>query len=154
LWHTLDDHCRTTAVILSLVELGKRALGQKFACGEIENVTAFGPMLQKLADRGLAEPAGKGWQLDLKHLLLWREERWTIGSQAFAWWVRDVVITQTRQLPTSDEWLVKKRYLIPNFLTQEQWDWLVGTIRNAPEWAVRGVGGLARALFDELIERH
>jgi hypothetical protein len=150
LWRELDDGVRTTAVILSLVELGKRALGRKFACGEIENVAAFGPMLQVLAKRGLAERVGKGSRLDLERLLLWRKEWWTVGAQAFAWWVRDVVIARTRQPPAYEEWLAKKRYLIPNFLTQEQWDWLVDTVRDAPKWLVQGVGGLARALFEEL----
>ncbi|MCD6554528.1 MAG: AAA-like domain-containing protein, partial [Anaerolineae bacterium] len=140
LWHSLDDRTRTTAVILSLVELCGRALGQDFAFGEIEKVEAFGPELRKLAERGLAEQVDEGWQFDGEHLLLWRGERWTVGAQAFAWWVRDVVIAGARRVPTYDEWLANKRYLF--LLTQEQWNWLVGTVRNAPEWAVRGVGAL------------
>jgi len=148
LWYTLDDRTRTTAVILSLVELGGRALGQDFAYGEIEGVEAFGRELSKLAERGLAERVGEGWQFDREHLLLWRGERWTVGAQAFAWWVRDVVIADVRQVPAYDEWLEKKGYRF--LLTQERWDWLVGAVRNAPGWAVRGVGALARALFKEL----
>ncbi len=148
LWHSLDDRTRTTAVILSLVELGGRALGQDFSYGEIEKVDAFGPELRKLAERGLAEQVGEGWLFDRQHLLLWRGERWTLGAQAFAWWVRDVVIAQARQVPAYDEWLANKRYCF--LLTQEQWDWLVGAVRKAPEWTVRGVAGLARTLFKEL----
>jgi hypothetical protein len=151
LWRELDTNTRTTAVILSLVELGKRALGSKFACGEIENIAAFGPMLQVLAERGLAERVGEGSKLDLERLLLWRKERWTVGTQAFAWWVRDVVIAETRQLPAYEEWLVNRRYRF--LLTQEQWNWLVSTVYSAPQWVVQGVGGLARALFEELMER-
>jgi hypothetical protein len=151
LWRELDDRTRTTAVILSLVELGKRSLGRRFACGEIENTAAFGPELRKLAERGLAGRAGEGWQFDREHLLLWRGERWTVGAQAFAWWVRDVAIAEIRRVPTYDEWLVNKRYCL--LLTQEQWDWLLGTVRNAPQWAVRGVGALGRALFRELVRK-
>jgi hypothetical protein len=152
LWHALDDRTRTTALILSLVELGGRALGQDFAYGEIEKVEAFGPELRRLSERGLAEKVGKGWQFDREHLLLWRGERWTVGAQAFAWWVRDVVvIAEARRVPAYEEWLANKCYRF--LLTQEQWDWLVGTVRGAPEWAVRGVGALARALFDELVRR-
>jgi hypothetical protein len=151
LWRTLDDRTRTTAVILSLLELGGRALGQEFAYGEIERVESFGPELRKLAERGLAEQVGEGWQFDHRHLLLWRGERWTVGMQAFAWWVRDVIIAECRRVPAYDEWLAKKRYRL--LLTQEQWDWLVSAVRGAPEWAVRGVGGLARALFSELTRR-
>jgi hypothetical protein len=151
LWHSLDDETRTTAVILSLVELGKRALGQRFACGEIENAPAFGPELRKLAKRGLAERVGRGWQFDRQHLLLWRNERWTIGTQALAWWVRDVVIAEAGRVPIYDEWLANKRYRI--LLTQEQCNWLENTVRSAPGWAVRGVGALVRALVEELLRR-
>jgi len=151
LWRSLDDHTRTTAVILSLVELGGRALGRDFAYGEIEKVDAFGPKLHSLAERGLAVQVGEGWQFDWEHLLLWRGERWTIGSQAFAWWVRDVIIAESRRVPTYEEWLTNKCYRF--LLTQEQWDRLVGAVRNAPEWAVRGVAGLARALLEELVKK-
>jgi hypothetical protein len=149
LWHSLDDRSRTAAVILSLVELGGRALGRDFAYGEIEQVDAFGPELRRLAEQGLAERVGKGWQFDLEHLLLWRGERWTVGAQAFAWWVRDVVIAQARRVPIYNDWLADKGYRF--LLTQAQWNWLIGTVRNAPEWAVRGIAALARALSEELL---
>lgn len=151
LWHSLDDRTCTTAVILSLMELGGRALGKDFAFGEIEKVDAFGPELRKLAERGLAAQVGKGWRFDTEHLLLWRGERWTVGAQAFAWWVRDVVIAGVRQVPSYDEWLANKRYRF--LLTQEQWDGLVGAVRKVPEGVVRGVGALAKSLFEELTRR-
>ncbi|HHS97225.1 MAG TPA: hypothetical protein ENK08_04915 [Chloroflexi bacterium] len=151
LWRVLDDRARTTAVILSLLELGGRALGQRFAFREIERVDAFGPELRRLAELGLAERVGKGWQFDWQHLVLWRGERWTVGAQAFVWWVRDVIIAQSRRVPAYDQWLADKRYRL--LLTQEQWDWLVNAVRNAPDWAVRGVGTLARALFEELTRK-
>jgi len=146
LWRTLDDRTRTAAVILSLVELGGRALGQDFAFGEIEQVDAFGPELRNLAER-----AGEGWQFDWQHLLLWRGERWTVGCQAFAWWVRDVVIAESRIVPSYTEWLANKRYHF--LLTQQQWDNLVKLVRHAPPWAVQGVAELAKALFQELLTR-
>lgn len=151
LWCTLDDRARTTAVILSLMELGGRTLGQRFSYGEIERVDGFGPELRKLADQGLAEQVGAGWEFDWQHLLLWHGERWTIGTQALAWWVRDVIIAQSRQLTAYDEWLAQKRYRL--LLTQQQWDALIKAMRQAPEWAVRGVGSLARSLFKELLRR-
>lgn len=151
LWRTLDDHTRTTAVVLSLMELGGRALGQSFAYGEIERVDTFGPELRKLAERGLAEQVGSDWQFDWQHLLLWRGERWTVGAQVFAWWVRDVIIAQSRRVPAYDDWLANKCYRF--LLTQEQWGELLGAVRSAPEWAMRGVGSLARTLFKELLGR-
>jgi hypothetical protein len=153
LWRGLDDRTRTTAVILSLVELGGRALGRDFAYGEIERADAFGPELRRLAESGLAERASGGWQFDREHLLLWRGERWTVGAQAFAWWVRDVIVARSRRVPSCEEWLANKGYRF--LLTQEQWDRLVSTIRNAPGWAGqltgRVVGALAATLFDELV---
>ena len=151
LWRGLDDRTRTTAVILSLMELGGRALGQRFSYGEIEGVDGFGPELRKLEEQGLAEQVGEGWQFDWQHLLLWRGERWTIGTQAFAWWVRDVIIAESRRVPAYDDWLANKRYRL--LLTQEQWDGLVSAVRKAPKWVVGGVGTLARTLFKELLRR-
>lgn len=150
LWERLDNRTRTTAVILSLVELKGWASGQSFSFGEIENADAFEPELRKLADLGLAERVGEGWKFDRKHLLLWRGGQWTMQTQAFIWWVRDVIIAQTRTLPTYDAWLTNKCYRF--LLTREQWDWLIRKVQDIPEWAVRGVAALARVLFDELLK--
>jgi hypothetical protein len=158
LWNHLDDNCRTTAVILSLVELGGQALGDEFSYGEIERVDRFGPELRILQEHGLAElvekkPRGSwlDWILDTKTLLIWRGERWTIGGQAFAWWVRDVVIAETRKIATYDEWLRKQKYSF--VLTQGQWEYLVNKLRNAPAWAVHGVADLARSVLQEILRR-
>ena len=151
LWHSLDDSTRATAVILSLMELGGRALGRDFAYGEIEQINTFGPELRKLQERGLAERVKDSWRFDWEHLLLWRGERWTVGAQAFAWWVRDVVVTASRRVPTYDEWLANKRYRL--LLTQGQWERLMGTVRSAHLGALHGVETLARSLFEELGRR-
>ena len=149
LWQTMDDATRTTAVILSLIEFGGRALGSDFSYGEIEKIDAFGPELRKLAERGLVEQVGVGWQFDTEHLLLWRGERWSVSTQVFTWWVRDVAMLGTRQLPSYDEWLENKRYSF--LLTQEQWDGLSRVAQKVPEWAVKGVAGLAKSLFEEIL---
>jgi hypothetical protein len=151
LWRTLDDRTRTAAVVLSLFEVGGRALGQKWDCDEIEKVDAFGPELRKLAERGLAEPADERLHSGNGNLFRWRDEKWTVGAQAFAWWVGDVIISESRRVPSYDEWLADKRYRL--FLTQEQWDLLVRTARAIPTSAVRGIGGLARSLFEELLRK-
>jgi hypothetical protein len=149
LWQTMDDATRTTAVILSMVEFGGRALGSDFSYGEIEKVDAFGPELRKLAERGLVEQVGQGWQFDTDHLLLWRGERWSVSAQVFTWWVRDVAMLGTRRLPSFDEWLENKRYSY--LLTQEQWDGLSRVAQKVPDWAVKGVAGLAKSLFEEIV---
>ena len=151
LWHALDDRARSTALMLSLIELGGRALGRRFDFGGIEKVEAFGPELEKLAEQGLAEQVGQGWSLDWQHLLLWRGERWAVGTQAFCWWVRDVVVAGVREVAGYEEWLTQKRYRY--LLTQEEWGQLTRILRKAPDWAVKGVGGLARSLFEELVRK-
>lgn len=150
LWSTLDDNTRTTAVILSLLQLGGQSYGDNFNYGEIERSDIFGLELQNLAELGLAEQDGTGWSLDLPNMLVWRGGRWSVSAQAFAWWVRDTVIAETRRLPTYQEWLHNQRYRF--LLTQAQWDGLLNTVRKTPPSVVRGVGGLARALCDGLLK--
>ncbi|MBN1877130.1 MAG: AAA family ATPase [Anaerolineae bacterium] len=150
LWEGLDDNTRTIAVVLSLLELGGWALGQKFACGEIEQVKKFGPELRRLAVLGLAEQVGEEWQFDRQHLLLWQGERWTMSSQAFVWWVRDVVIAPVRPIPAYDEWLRLKRYEL--LLTQQQWDELKKAVSSIPESMTHGVAKLARILFEASVK--
>lgn len=149
LWYNMDDQLRTTAVILSLVEMGGRALGHSFSYGEIQRTDAFGPELKKLARLGVAEKVSDRWQVDRERLLVWRGEQWTVGMEAFTWWVRDVVIAETRHLAAYDAWLTHKRYRL--ILTQEQWEKLVGAARQTPDWIMRGVGTLAHALLEELM---
>ncbi len=149
LWWLLNNHTRTTVVVLSLVELGSRTLGQDFVYNEIEGVDNLGFQLHRLSNRGMAERVGEEWQFDRDHSLLWRGERWTIGAQAFSWWVYDVVIAKTHQVLAYDEWLKDKCYR--SLLTKEQWNRLLDAVRSTPERAAWGVGVLAQALFDELV---
>jgi hypothetical protein len=55
----------------------------------------------------------------------------------------------TRHLPSYDEWLENKRYSF--LLTQDQWDGLSRTAQKVPDWAVKGVTGLAKSLFEEIV---
>jgi len=152
LWGALDASTRTTATILTVLEFGGRALGKDFSYGEIENVEKFGPYLRKLLEQGLAEKIGDNWEFDQEHILIWRGERWTVGSQAFAWWIRDSVILGSQDIPDVHNWLYNQSY--SGLLTQKQWDDLISLVKKAPDWAVRGVGNLARTLFDELLRKH
>jgi UDP-2,3-diacylglucosamine pyrophosphatase LpxH len=151
LWNILDNNTRAIAVILGLIELGERALGEKFAFGDVEQIDALGPELRKLAEQGLAKQIGESWQSEQKGSLIWRGERWTVGTQAFAWWVRDVVIAESRHVPAFDEWLANKRYSF--LMTQEQWNQLVTSARNVPELMTSGIGTLASVLFEELVRK-
>lgn len=148
LWSFMDDKVRTTAVILSLVDLEGYSSGNSFSYGEIENVRAFDVELRKLADLGLAEKIIDGWSIDIKHGLVWRGEKWTTTAQAFTWWMRDVVISESRQLKGYDDWLCEKKYRM--FLTEGQWNSLVSLVKNAPEFLTKGIGSLAKSLIQEV----
>lgn len=153
LWEHMDSDARTIAVILALQELGGRALGGHFNFGEIERVDRYGPELQKLAERGLAErleTRRRGWIWDGKNLLVWRGQRWGLGCAAFSWWVRDVHVAAARFLPAYDEWLRQKQYI--GLLTQKQWDDAHALLRRIPASLLRGVGGLAKSLWDEIFQ--
>lgn len=148
LWNALDDKAKTTAVILSLMDLDGYSAGSSFSYGEIENVDVFDAELRHLADLGLAEKNQNAWKLDVKHGLIWHGEPWTIGAQVFTWWVRDVVISKSRSLKEYDQWLADKRYRL--LLTEQQWNNLTKIVKSAPEFITQGVGALAKSIFKEI----
>jgi primase-polymerase (primpol)-like protein len=73
-----------------------------------------------------------------------------VEAQALTWWVRDVVVAETRKVPSCDEWLENEHYR--PLLDQEQWGDLVNTVRDATERKKRGIGALAQELFETLRE--
>jgi hypothetical protein len=154
LWRTLhSDTSRTAVIILALVELGQRALGWDFAIEEIdllevEREGTFSGALGELRNRGLADRVGESWPFDRTHLLKWKGERWTLRSQAFAWWIFDVVVARERPLRDYDEWLEERAFRC--LLSQEQWDWMTKAVRGASELRQQGIGGLAQALYREV----
>lgn len=148
LWRSLGDSVRTVAVILCLMELGGTALGDRFAFREIAHVDRHRNDLRVLERNGLARSSSEQGAVDLHRWILWRGERWGVDSLAFAWWVRDVVISETRTVPHYNDWLNQKRYLL--LLTQEQWDGLVSAARNTPEWAVRSLARFAKMILEEM----
>ncbi len=105
LWRRLDDDVRTVMVILALVELGGVAQKRQFAFGEIEQPQRFTPELRRLEKLGLVEKIGQGWQWDQEHLLLWQGERWRVATGGFVWWLADVIISGTRNIPDFEKWL-------------------------------------------------
>jgi len=148
LWQALDDKAKTTAVILSLMDLDGYSAGSSFSYGEIENTEAFDTELRNLADLGLAEKIQDGQKIDLKHGLIWRGEKWTIGAQAFTWWVRDIVISKSRKLKEYDEWLAAKKYKF--LLTEQQWNDLTKLVKSTPEFLTKGVSALAKSILQEV----
>ncbi len=150
-WGNMNDRTRSTFVIFSLVALGGAALEPAFTCSEIKQADRFSFVLRDMAEQGLVERVGEGWPFDHQSFLLWQGERWTVGAQAFTWWVRDVVITESRQVPTYDEWLADQRYR--SLLTQEQWSRLLNAVHAGSNWAARDVGAMAGALFEALVRR-
>ena len=129
LWYSMDDRTRATAVVLSLLGLGGQTLGPGFASDNIDQVRELGPELQRLDGLGLARPVVEERPSDWQYTILLQGRQWTIGAQAFAWWVREVAITGVRPFPSFDDWLANKRYR--TLLSPEQWDWLINTVREA-----------------------
>jgi hypothetical protein len=151
LWSHLKDSERTVSVILSVMALEGRVLGSSFNYGEIERVDIFGIELRKLAQRGLAqkvESTSKGWIFDAKELLVWRGEKWALSCEAYAWWIRDTIISRSRSIPSYDEWLKNKKYA--GLITQEQWSQIKNGVEKMPAWAINGVGGLAKILWEQI----
>lgn len=150
LWHFMDDKVRTTAVILSLVDLEGHSAGNSFAYEEIEHVEAFDLELRNLANLGLAQKVKDGPSMDIKHGLFWRGEKWVIGNRAFTWWVRDVVISESRQLNEYDEWLAEKKYKY--ILTEGEWNKIIKFSKNAPEFLTNGISSLAKFILQEVMK--
>lgn len=148
LWNALNERSKTTSVILSLMDLEGYSSGSSFSYGEIENVDAFDIELRNLADLGLAEKVYDGWKIDVKHGLVWRGEQWTVGAQAFTWWVRDVVISNNRKLLGYDEWLKNKRYTF--LLTEGQWNNLLNIAKSTPDFFTKGISSLAKKIIQDI----
>ena len=151
LWQHLDDAARTVMVILALVELGGMAQRRMFSFGEIERPQRFSPELRRLEKLGLVEKVGKGWQFDPKSLLLWQGERWRVASGGFVWWLADVAIAGTRDIPDFQQWLHDQEvrgYL----LTRKQWKTLRDWAGKVPTSVVGSAGELAWLLLSSLLK--
>jgi hypothetical protein len=137
LWNTMDEGMRTTVLALSLLELDRWA-HSKLNVRELEKVSNCATQLDELAELGLAEQVKTGLG---QHLLVLHDQRWRVGTQAFAWWLRDAVIAEGRlkcattyEATTYQEWRRQQRYRL---LTQAQMDWLARVVPNTPEWSGR-----------------
>jgi hypothetical protein len=144
LWQMLDDRARTGIVILSLMELGGRALGDKFKLRQEEIGERFRSELRYLEDLGLVEQidAASGEE---DTILFWEGRKWSVSTPIAVRWVHDVVIAQTRQIPKYDEWLNSERYKF--LLSQARWNSLVGEARNALDWAVKNGAPMMQLLY-------
>jgi nucleoside phosphorylase len=152
LWHGLDDHARTASIMLSLLELGGRVLANGPTHEELEQANKISLKLREMAEQGLVEQVEEGWPLAKDRLLSWQGEWWTVGSQAFAWWIRDVVVAKSRLVSVYDAWLANRRYR--SLLTQEQWEGLINSVLRAPQWVVYDIEAMATALIEELMRRN
>ncbi len=146
IWKYLSEDQRFVALLLALMAFDGQARGQTFDYGEIEHASKFDRELRDLEEVGLAERLDEGSRFvwDSKHFLLWRGGRWRIGSLAFAWWLRDHVITQHEPLPEIDDFLRRKRYRL--FLTQEQWD----TLRESAHSVAPNLISLAKLVLKSM----
>jgi hypothetical protein len=154
LWYSMDNRTRATAVVLSLLGLGGQTLGQGFASNEMGQVGQLEPELLRLDGLGLARAVTDESTSDWQYTILWQGRKWTIGAQAFAWWVREIAITGVRPFPSFDDWLANERYRA--LLSPEQWDWLINTVRQASKYhrdPLNGATMLSSSLRPVLQER-
>jgi hypothetical protein len=124
------------------------AQGREFSFGEIEQPQRFAPELRRLEKLGLVERVGQGWQWDQEHLLLWQGERWRVAAGGFVWWLADVVIGGTRDIPDFEQWL-RDQEVQGYLLTRKQWETLRTWSGKVPKSLVGGVGELARQVVAE-----
>lgn len=119
LWQNMSENHRTIVIILSLVELNSKLYGEEFRYVEIENNERFGVELRQLVESGLVNLVQQSDALifDWEHLLIWHGQKWAIGSQLFAWWIRDQVLNNSAG--ATHDWLMRKQYI--GLLTQENW---------------------------------
>ena len=142
LWGSLDDGTRTVAVILALAELDNTAFGRVFANNEVNHPERFDVELRRLADLGLAERVARpGWWP-------WRRDAWRLSAYAFGIWLYEAVIRPALPLPQVQEWLEQQRYRI--FLTQGQWQRMVGGVREARLLATESLAIFVKNLVEEL----
>ncbi len=108
--------------------------------------------LKSLTRWGLAEPVNEEWKYDNNYVLTWQGEKWTTAMQAFTWWVREVVITETRYVRAYKEWIANSHHIMPNFFNQNQWDTLINCIKSKARWSALDVKALSQSLLNDLGE--
>lgn len=141
LWGSLDDATCTVAVLLALADVGNTAFGRNFANKDIAHPDRFDVELRRLAELGLAERVAQGrWP--------WRRENWRLSAATFGFWLYDNIIRQARPLPEVQAWLEQQRYRV--FLTEDQWQRLVGGLREARLLAAETLAVFIRNLVEEL----
>jgi hypothetical protein len=146
LWRTLPDRERTTVIVVGLVEFGKYKLGEEFDFSETQSLTNLGAGLHMLRDLGLAERVSDGQQTYRK-CLIWQGDQWTLGTQAFVWWIYQVVIAGTHSLPDFDDWLKNGGYL--SLLKPGQWERLIENVHSSVGPRIWDVGLMIEDIFDE-----
>ena len=159
LWRMLDDQARDTALILSLMELNNRTLGQNL--NEIDQVNAFGAHLRNLAKLGLAERVGENW-FNQQHLCSWRGEQWAVRPQSLVWWIRNMIVAKTSsatgvdtaQEQTTPEQRHSLRRILVTYYNQEELDTLCFDLSiEYDDLPGEGKAGKARELITHLARR-
>ncbi len=133
LWQMLDNRARTGLVVLSLIEMNGRAVGNKFKIKK-EIKERLIPELRHLEDLGLVEQVDADVE-EKEPILFWKDKKWSVSTPIVVCWVHNVVITKTHQIPAYDEWLDCARYEF--LLTDPQWNSLRLGATNALTYAVQ-----------------
>ena len=133
LWQMLDDRARTGIVALALMQLGKRALKDKYSAKSIREIEVkIAPELYRLEAMGLVKRVDSHSEQEFFPI---SNKKWALSTPMVVRWVHDVVITGAHHISTYDKWLEGKkfRFLLP----KERWDSLIILTKNGVDWAVK-----------------
>jgi hypothetical protein len=124
------------------------ALGEIFKIKEIEEHEIFNSEFRNMIEKGLVEEVGDDWPFEHEPIMQCRGRPYVMGAHALTWWIRDVVVTESRPVTAYKKWLSNRAYR--GFLTQEQWDRLLNGVRTASNRTSSDVGVIAREIFEAI----
>jgi hypothetical protein len=154
-WEALAPLARATVTLLCLLALCDVEGGPGLDCAELDLADAFGAQLQLLHDLDLVVKVGPEWSFERRGLCDWHGETWTLGAQAFAWWVlRGTLAGGPRfhklDLESPQTALPTKLYL--ELIGCHTMGRLLAALCASPALAHPEIGHWARTLYETLAE--
>ncbi|MCP4547308.1 MAG: protein kinase [bacterium] len=150
-WEGFTNNCRTTGIILALAEWAGRAANKDIDYREIGHRDDIDFELHQLEKLGLAEQATESNEIWHKTWLIWRGQKWGVTAHSFAWWIWELVVTETSKFSAYAEWLTKEGYSC--VLTRKEWRKLLARVREQTDWRLQGVDRMAHNFLTDFYAR-
>lgn len=149
-WDALTPLSRAAVTLLCL----SAVCAPDLACGDLMAQEAFSAQLQALHDLDLAVKVGPDWAYERRGLCHWRGETWTIGAQAFAWWVLNGLPGAAPRFHSlgSDSGQAAHADGLFDLFGNEAMGRLMDCARESPALARPDIGPWARTLYETLAE--